>query len=908
MERIRPLDIRHRGLVTALFTYTDHFIDAGLRLYTCNEMLHRYLKSEGYKTIVFFDIKNGLWSFEREMLQRFMGGDAEPQQAPDTPPADTVVPDNPEGTFTGIRHFGRHRRTTADRFSEPVGGTNVSRPSLNVYADEHGRYKNRTVGDRGANVNAVIHALKTLRDCVVLIDLIEGGGEELEPTQTMEFTKHLKEIEDYGRLRGVNNKLIILVGSDHCRFQIMLHFESDRREISSVFLKGGFRNRFVYRPMGSTEDTINPANAFALPEPRQEDILRLMERTRVMGAQQKEVAWDQVEDIAAQLALIDGMTLDGLQAILQSKPAYNYEAFESEGVKKRGNDINSLNELIGLQSVKSKIRAFQDKIRLFESQGRSLESISKHMIFYGNPGTGKTTVARIVAGIMKDMGLLKKGHLIEVTQEHLEAGYVGQTAIKTAKVIDSALDGVLFIDEAYRLADSQFGPQALNTILARMENDRGRLAVIMAGYEEDMKRIYAINAGLMSRFGDENKVYFPDYDAEELKQIFLLSARKHYTVPEEVDRMLSRLMEHVVKYKEERTETYQTEMASTPPDSPRAKSITRYDFGNGRWVRNLLGVVETKVAQRQFTSDVSTLCLDDFAGLQMEELRGFDPHDETPVDEREGELTPMQQLDALIGLRMVKNEVQTLVGQVQYYQMAKEHGDVGADSKPSCHMVFLGNPGTGKTTVARIMAGIFHQLGLIEHPKVVEVGRATLVGAFEGHTASRVNAVVDTALGRVLFVDEVYSLVQSDNDSFGKEALDTLLTRIENDRDKMVVIFAGYEDRLNTFFTRYNPGAKSRFNTWVHFEDYTPDELLQITKLEIAKRHMELAPEAEEALRAYISRKPRQEGNGRWARNLCEQIVKLHSNRCVREQAYSRVIVTEDVSAGIEAFVRNQLI
>ena len=189
--------------------------------------------------------------------------------------------------------------------------------------------------------------------------------------------------------------------------------------------------------------------------------------------------------------------------------------------------------------MKQQIESLKDYIEMCLERGDDITEMNKHLVFYGNPGTGKTTVARIIAGIYKDMGLVSKGHLVEVSREHLVAGYVGQTAIKTSNVIDSALDGILFVDEAYRLADggeNDFGKEAINTLLARMENDRKRLVVIFAGYEKDMNRLFEMNDGLTSRVN--SYINFDDYDAGQLKQIFLLSARKKYTITPEVDAVL----------------------------------------------------------------------------------------------------------------------------------------------------------------------------------------------------------------------------------------------------------------------------------------------------------------------------------------------------------------------------------
>lgn len=226
-----------------------------------------------------------------------------------------------------------------------------------------------------------------------------------------------------------------------------------------------------------------------------------------------------------------------------------------------------LQDLIGLSSVKEEITKLANYIKIQqvrENKGLKTPNISYHCVFTGNPGTGKTTVARIMAGIYKDLGILKKGHLVETDRSGLVAEYVGQTAVKTNKIIDSALDGVLFIDEAYSLVQGfkeDFGQEAISTLLKRMEDDRNRLVVILAGYGSEMKSFIDSNPGLQSRFN--RYIHFPDYTEDELKQIFLLSAKKNqYTLDDEALVKLDEIMSSAVEHKDK-------------------------NFGNARYVRNL---------------------------------------------------------------------------------------------------------------------------------------------------------------------------------------------------------------------------------------------------------------------------------------------------------------------------------
>lgn len=240
--------------------------------------------------------------------------------------------------------------------------------------------------------------------------------------------------------------------------------------------------------------------------------------------------------------------------------------------------VDELDSLIGLSSVKQEVQTLTNFINIQqkrEEQGLKASSVSYHCVFTGNPGTGKTTVARIVAGIYKKLGVLKKGHLVETDRAGLVAEYVGQTAVKTNKIIDSALDGVLFIDEAYSLVgegENDFGKEAIATLLKRMEDDRDRLVVILAGYTEDMKRFIDSNPGLQSRFN--RYIEFPDYTAEELYRIFALNLKKYdYHVTEDAKDALHHFFENAVAHKDA-------------------------NFGNGRFVRNTFEKVLERQANR----------------------------------------------------------------------------------------------------------------------------------------------------------------------------------------------------------------------------------------------------------------------------------------------------------------------
>ena len=266
--------------------------------------------------------------------------------------------------------------------------------------------------------------------------------------------------------------------------------------------------------------------------------------------------------------------------------------------KSKSKPLLELKSLIGLSDVKKEVSALTDFVKIQqerEKKGLKSVGLSYHCVFTGNPGTGKTTVARILADIYRDLGVLKKGHLVETDRSGLVAEYVGQTAIKTNKIIDSALDGVLFIDEAYSLAqggNNDFGHEAISTLLKRMEDDRHRLVVVLAGYHGKINEFIDSNPGLQSRFN--RYIHFSDYTADELKQIFLLNVKNNqYQIDEKALNLLGQILDSAIEHKDK-------------------------SFGNGRYVRNLF----EKTIQNQAIrlSNQPNVTTEDLSLLKAEDL------------------------------------------------------------------------------------------------------------------------------------------------------------------------------------------------------------------------------------------------------------------------------------------------
>lgn len=612
MNRFEALDINNelRRLVTALFYYDDTYIDDGLRRYDITQALHLYLKKNGYETIVFYSIAKGFHSYEREMLERFLSevrNETPAQEAPQ------VVNDVITSGRRGSRLLERKRRATLQK-DVAEAAVNVSEPNTNLYQEN--LFWRAKTANRLANMQQFMYNLRNRNNIAIVVRADETQA-EFDDRYLPEFVESLSDIQsNMSRGDAENHKarLIVMVNANHCRTRIMSLF-NQQEQSPSVFLRGAFKSMFTQIPEDATEDearTLNFLYSYVLPSPTVKDIRNLFMLSRFDGNTEKPVSWQDVDSICEQFALKDATRVEILHKLLKKKQGYRYEDFETDGIVKVGASEEELNALIGLQTVKNSIESLKALITLEQQRGKSMKGHNLHMVFYGNPGTGKTTVARIIARIFKDLGILEKGHLVEVSREHLCGQYIGQTAIKTQQVIDSALGGVLFVDEAYRLArggEKDYGQEAVDTLLARMENDRHRLVVILAGYENDMKQLLTLNEGFESRIN--TYLNFDDYKASELHEIFVRMVSGKYEISPEIDEIIMDAIRYGMAY-------------------PSRVSDANYRFSNARWIRNLVEKIERKVALRNLSPDpamrdVSRLMAEDFIIGDMKEMAGFVP-------------------------------------------------------------------------------------------------------------------------------------------------------------------------------------------------------------------------------------------------------------------------------------------
>lgn len=262
------------------------------------------------------------------------------------------------------------------------------------------------------------------------------------------------------------------------------------------------------------------------------------------------------------------------------------------------------------------------------------------------------------------------------------------------------------------------------------------------------------------------------------------------------------------------------------------------------------------------------------------------------------------ELDRLIGLNSVKRLVKEIQAFVEIQRLRQKEKLI---FEPMVlHMIFKGNPGTGKTTVARIIGRLFKEMGVLPKGHLIEVERADLVGEYIGHTAAKTRDQIKKAVGGILFIDEAYSLARGGEKDFGKEAIDAMVTSMENIKDNLIIILAGYQDEMN-YFLDTNPGLRSRFPIHINFPDYSIEDLMNIAHLMLKQRQYELASLAEDELSKIIeqqTRKHQHSGNARLVRNLIERAMRMQAVRLVNKKNISRqdlmTIQKEDLTQALE--------
>lgn len=521
-----------------------------------------------------------------------------------------------------------------------------------------------------------------------------------------------------------------------------------------------------------------------------------------------------------------------------------------------------LNAIIGIKDLKDFLTNIKNNYKvqqIREKLGLKTSNISLNMIFAGNAGTGKTNAARVTFEYLNALGILSKGIYREVSKADFVTENTNDTAKRTIDIINSAIGGVLFIDEAYSLCESdedKVGKEIVDALLKGIEDNRDDLVVILAGYEKDMEDFLSFNPGLKSRFA--NVIHFEDYTPTQMYEISVNIAKsKGYKIAKNVKHDLIDLF---------------------------AKNQIggKSDLGNARFVRN---IVENAIldASKKYLSDKHKQ-------IDLLERDNFNFKAKTKFDLE-------ARLSEIVGLSEVKNLLRSQYKLIVAQEKRKSAG-VSTKIEQNLNMVFAGNPGTGKTSIARLVAEMLNSMGLLKIGQLVETDRSSFVSDIPGETSKKTEEKFKEAIGGVLFIDEAYTLA---NDSLGKEAIETLLKLIEDYSKEVIVILAGYEEEMEDFFD-VNIGLKSRFPLWTNFEDYNPNELLEMSIKLIESKGFKLSKNAHTSLRKSFEdiyeESDSQSGNGRMVRNYVESLIRNQSIRIAEDDisVYEmNLITTKDI-------------
>lgn len=537
--------------------------------------------------------------------------------------------------------------------------------------------------------------------------------------------------------------------------------------------------------------------------------------------------------------------------------------------------------MAGLESVKEAIiskSAAAEFARKRRAAGLPTAPINLHSCFLGGPGTGKTTVARLIGRIYKENGLLSSGHLVEESRQTLVGMYSNTEAETVAEAVAKAEGGILLIDDAHNLFvqddNKDQGRMILEYLKAEISNkDKNDWMLILAGPEEEMTKLLNHNKSLQSHIS--NKFYFKDYNEEELMNIAdLYCDEGKFILSEDARAQLREVIRRDLSHKDE-------------------------TFGNGTYVKELMDrIVNINMAAR-----VGRIQSDDAQMLQRIEACDI------PVIRQLGRSRNLDSLKELIGLEPIKQSIES---HIQYVRMLNRRTQMGLDSSlPPLHMIFTGNPGTGKTTVAELLGEIYASMGILSRGEVIYVERRNLMGAYIGHTERALNDLLKRAKGNILFIDEAYQLYKKDDDKdFGKIVIEGLLTTLSKGASDLIVILAGYSKEMEEMINM-NTGIESRFPYRFHFDDYSVDELVSIAHHIANKQNYRFSEDAISRLRDITKREIEKNkesfGNARFIKNLINnKILPAMAHRTAKLDNPTiddlSIITDEDVYLGHKGF------
>lgn len=879
VERIRKLDINNRPIFTGIYGNSygqEYYVEDNLCKYNFWQELYRYLRSEEYTTL-FYNSEYNFFSYEESQLETFFFR-------------------TPEQILSQANYL---RQTQASRFIAPVASPNGQNRRkgirLNANHDTQTNPAYESHVQTGLDVDANTEQLVSHRPNAILVKKTEtdqffqlksnenvlerifefidkNPGHKLAVIFTMPSEISFGSQEEnwatklqtrYSQQKHAGSNLRLLVSYDFKDVKAL--GESFQNHQKGFFFKSWFYDQMFPEYKDDRKDFYAPSEAlFFVDDWGKDEVANILKRRRIMEGLKHTLEPIPFNDLCLRIwqqFKIDDRDIDTVEELM----ALPIEVLE-ENLQKINNEkaMDRLRKLQGIEGIIAQFERYLADLRACRENG---EKFRKHMVFMGSPGTGKTTVARIFADVLREEGLLENGRLHQVKVGNLVGEYVGQTRIKTEAVCQKARGGVLFIDEAYGFYQSeksgsgggggsnQYGLEAIEVLLQFMENDDSSL-VILAGYQRKMEDMLKnSNEGFNSRIGNQGRFYFEDYNPDTLLKI-ALAELKGSTCTKQFSKDLRAIFAALAWFKDE-------------------------NWANARTAENTISEIKSNYRAQKLTGPYDSNAISD---KLMRLIRVPSPQEEAVL---------LKDLNDMIGLSNIKEKLKSIFDSVKSWQRRATQYGYEEKREVKLNFVFKGNPGTGKTTVARLLGNILANYGLIKEPEVVTLTKGQLIDGSVGGGSRNVEEVFESAVGKVLFIDEAYQL--SDADS--KDALTALTNMLTDERyeDRLAVILAGYPGEMAELIGS-NSGLKSRFTQDIFFENYTNDELTEIFRRKLVAEHFRIGKEAIAYAKAYFSSLHRDKdfGNARETEKLMEIVKGIQSKRTNKMVTDDMVITEED--------------
>ena len=795
VERIKRLQIDARGLFTGVFgKLDDYYIDNDLRRYTLIQELYLYLTEEGYLTVFYTRDQNFFTFKEKDLAELF----SLKHSAESKTPKRTSFLSQIKSPFTSGVSRGLRIKTDNEESNTP--------PS------QLGTAENQYPGIGKAETKG-LGTFYFLRKRERVLDFIFSYSDKY-PDKKVALVFPSSKTEEFSNDKDILTKFLVrkqdsLLSESHLR--ILAFYDSEsvvnlRNDFDHE--RGFFYDRVFKNILFSNENqtSILDEDLFLVGEPRLDEVRNCLNRKRLVDCVDNLLSPIPFEKLSHILWQRD--TVDTDKGSLPIQFISELDSMDSETLSKviSGLDTDSFRDrlyaLSGIDEIRKQFERYVNFYKVSKQRKAKKSDFRPHMLFLGPPGTGKTTVAKLFAGVLADEGLLERGHLITATVGDLVGQYVGETRIKTAAICEKALGGILFIDEAYGLhnpsSEHNYEKEAQEVLIQYMEN-HSDLVVIFAGYKgKIMELLDKGNEGFKSRFNlDLASFEFLEYSPDELYEIAMRNLRD-YEVTEEFKMWLRRIITYQFQHRDDK-------------------------WGNARAVENIVTTILAEYFSRDGSGPITENCI-------PERMRKQVDNSTLKVDSIQALLG---ELNHMIGLQEVKKTIEDIIYKAIASRRLMEARGASEMNMMDLNFVFSGPPGTGKTSVARLLGRILKSAGILPSSDVLECGKQDIIRPELGGTTKRVEELFKQSNGKILFIDEAYSLMDS------MDAINTFvhcMTKQEY-KGKMAIILAGYPAEMKALLDR-NSGMSRRFGYFLNFENYSDAELWEIFKLKVAAAHM----------------------------------------------------------------------